>query len=197
MKEKEIPYLLFIFAEFKEGSTILKELPLQLTPVISSKYIKYNHGNSNVICNFESKLPFNDLREFIDSVLGPIVNQWYLIEHTDNMAVHIDSNLKLNLFDLKSENKIHDKLSDKQGDDELYKVMDYFLTESMKNIDPKELDQLFMDDREDSLIAKLKLKKNNLFSKPTLNSLLEKIKEKGIEKLTKYEKQILDEYARN
>jgi hypothetical protein len=101
------------------------------------------------------------------------------------------------LFDLKSENKVHDKLSDKQGDDELYKVMDYFLTESMKNIDPKELDQLFMDDREDSLISKLKLKKNNLFSKPTLNSLLEKIKEKGIEKLTKYEKQILDEYARN
>jgi hypothetical protein len=50
---------------------------------------------------------------------------------------------------------------------------------------------------EDSLINELKLKKNVTFVKPTLDELLEKVKESGVDKLTKYEKQILDEYARN
>ena len=137
------------------------------------------------------------MREFIDSTITPIVDHWYLIEHSQNMAVHLESSLKLNLFDLNSKNEEPDIMTDKAGEEEMYKVMDYFLSQSMKQIDPKELDELFLESEEDSLISKLKLKKNSIISKPTLDSLLEKIKENGIEKLTKYEKQILDEYARN
>lgn len=199
MKRKSKPYLLFIFAEFKEGSTILQDLPMQLMPVSSSKYFKYNHTKSNLICNFESEFDFADLREFIDSTISAIVNQWYLIEHPNNIATYMDDELKLNLFDLNSENIQPDKLSRKQGSEEMYMLMDYFLSQSLKEMNQDEMDELFFknDDEEDPLISKLKIKKDNIFSKPTLDSLLEKIKEKGIEKLTKYEKQILDEYARN
>ena len=45
---------------------------------------------------------FEDLREFIDSTIGLIVDQWYLFEHPNKMAVHIDDTLKLNLFDLET-----------------------------------------------------------------------------------------------
>jgi len=201
MSKKESTYLLFIFTQFEEGSKILREIPLQLIPTSSSKYLKFNYGDSNIVCNFESKLPFDELREFIQIALDSIVDQWFLVEHTDNMAVHMDDSLKLNLFDLESENKKHDntdKMSDKQGEEELYKVMDYFLNEAMKEIDPNDMTPLFMDeDDEDPLITKLKLKKNPKYMKPTLDSLLEKVKEKGMESLTKYEKQLLDEYARN
>ena len=201
MSKKESTYLLFIFTQFEEGSKILREIPLQLIPISSSKYLKFNYGDSNIVCNFESKLPFDELREFIQIALDSIVDQWFLVEHTDNMAVHMDDSLKLNLFDLESENKKHDntdKMSDKQGEEELYKVMDYFLSEVMKEIDPNDMTPLFMDeDDEDPLITKLKLKKNPKYMKPTLDSLLEKVKEKGMESLTKYEKQLLDEYARN
>ena len=55
----------------------------------------------------------------------------------------------------------------------------------------------FNEEEEDSLIKELKLKKSITFVKPTLDDLLEKVKENGVDKLTKYEKQILDEYARN
>ena len=54
-------YILFIFSEFKKGSTILKDIPLQLSPISSSKYLKYNYTDSTVVCNFESNLPFEDL----------------------------------------------------------------------------------------------------------------------------------------
>lgn len=201
MSKKESTYLLFIFTQFEEGSKILREIPLQLIPISSSKYLKFNYGDSNIVCNFESKLPFDELREFIQIALDSIVDQWFLVEHTDNMAVHMDDSLKLNLFDLESENKKYDntdKMSDKQGEEELYKVMDYFLSEAMKEIDPNDMTPLFMDeDDEDPLITKLKLKKNPKYMQPTLDSLLEKVKEKGMESLTKYEKQLLDEYARN
>ena len=112
------------------------------------------------------------------------------------MAVHIDDTLKLNLFDLETENMQYEKMPNKQDDDEMLKIMDYFLQNSMKNFDKDEIDNMFYNE-EDSLINELKLKKNVTFVKPTLDELLEKVKENGVDKLTKYEKQILDEYARN
>jgi len=66
----------------------------------------------------------------------------------------------------------------------------------MESIDMEEM--IFNDnDDEEELITKLKRNKDNTLTKPTLNQLLEKVKEKGIKTLTKYEKQILDDYARN
>jgi hypothetical protein len=181
---------------------VLRDIPLQLSPISSAPYIKYNYGDSGLICNFETDLPFPELREFVSVTLEGLVDQYFLIEHSDNMSVHMDNYLKLNLFDLNSENKKYgngDNVSDKQGEDELYKIMDYFLSESMKEIDNNDLYSLTFDEDEDEdpLIRKLKLKKDPKFMKPSLDSLLEKIKEKGIKSLTKYEKQLLNEYAGN
>ena len=198
MQKKSKPYILFIFSEFKKGSTILKDIPLQLSPISSSKYLKYNYTDSHVVCNFESNLPFEELREFIDSTIGLIVNQWYLFEHPDKMAVHIEDSLKLNLFDLETENMEYKKIPNKQDDDEMLNIMDYFLSNSIKKLNNEEMESFyFNEEEEDSLIKELKLKKSITFVKPTLDDLLEKVKENGVDKLTKYEKQILDEYARN
>ena len=80
----------------------------------------------------------------------------------------------------------------------MLKIMDYFLSNSIKNLNKEEIESFyFNEEEEDSLMKELKLKKNVTFVKPTLDELLEKVKESGVEKLTKYEKQILDEYARN
>lgn len=202
MKEKRVSYLLFIYSTLGEGSPVLRDIPLQLSPISSAPYIKYNYGDSGLICNFETDLPFPELREFVSVTLEGLVDQYFLIQHSDNMSVHMDNSLKLNLFDLNSENKKYDNgdnVSDKQGEDELYKIMDYFLSESMKEIDNNDLYSLTFDEDEDEdpLIRKLKLKKDPKFMKPSLDSLLEKIKEKGIKSLTKYEKQLLNEYAGN
>jgi len=198
MKEKTRQYLLFIYSTLSEDSPVLRDIPLQLAPISSSPYIKFNYGNSGLICNFETDLPFPELREFVAVTLEGLIDQYFLIEHSDNMSVYMDNSLKLNLFDLNSDNRKHDNMSDKQGGDELFKIMDYFLNETMKDINPEDMASLIMDDEdEDPLITKLKLKKDLRYSKPTLDFLLEKIKEKGMESLTKYEKQLLNEYARN
>ena len=127
MKEKRVSYLLFIYSTLGEDSPVLRDIPLQLSPISSAPYIKYNYGDSGLICNFETDLPFPELREFVSVTLEGLVDQYFLIEHSDNMSVHIDNSLKLNLFDLNSENKKYgngDNVSDKQGEDELYKIMD-------------------------------------------------------------------------
>jgi predicted transcriptional regulator len=202
MKVKSTPYLLFIFADFKNSSTILRDIPLQLSPISSSKYLKFNHDKSNLICNFESTLTFSDLRSFIDSTIGLIVDQWYLIEHSDNMAIHIEDSLKFNLLDLETENQIYPTnkgVVDKQDEEEMGKIMDYFLDRHMREMDNIDIESMLFneDDEEDELITKLKRNKDNTLTKPTLDQLLEKVNEKGIKTLTKYEKQILDDYARN
>ena len=202
MKEKSTPYLLFIFADFKSGSTILRDIPLQLLPISTSKYFKFNHDKSNLICNFESTLPFNDLRSFIDSTIGLIVDQWYLIEHSVNMAIHIEDSLKFNLLDLESENQISPKntgFNNKLDEEEMGKMMDYFLDRHMRSMESIDMEEMIFNDNDDEeeLITKLKRNKDNTLTKPTLNQLLEKVKEKGIKTLTKYEKHILDDYARN
>lgn len=200
MREDKKQYLLFIYSTLSKDSVVLRDIPLQLAPLSSSPYIKYNFVDSSLICNFESTLPFSDLREFISLALDELVDQYFLIEHTNNMSVFMENSRKLNLFDLNSDNQIHDKpekLSDKPGEEELYYIMDYFLNASMMQIKPEDMDSLMNDDDEDPLISKLKLKKDIRLSKPTLDSLLEKIKEKGLGSLTKYEKQLLNEYAEN
>jgi len=200
MREDKKQYLLFIYSTLSKDSVVLRDIPLQLAPLSSSPYIKYNFVDSSLICNFESTLPFSDLREFISLALDELVDQYFLIEHTNNMSVFMENSRKLNLFDLNSDNQIHDKpekLSDKPGEEELYNIMDYFLNASMMQIKPEDMDSLMNDDDEDPLISKLKLKKDIRLSKPTLDSLLEKIKEKGLGSLTKYEKQLLNEYAEN
>jgi hypothetical protein len=202
MRENNRAYLLFIYSTLDENSPVLRDIPLQLSPISSAPYIKYNYGDAGLICNFETDLPFYELREFVSLTLDGLVEQYFLIEHSDNMSVHMSNYLKLNLFDLNSENKNYDNgdnVSDKQGEDELYNIMDYFLGKSMEEIDNNYLNSLIFDedDDEDPLIRKLKLNNDSKFVKPSLDFLLEKINEKGMKSLTKYEKQLLNEYAEN
>ena len=49
MKEKTRQYLLFIYSTLSEDSPVLRDIPLQLAPISSSPYIKFNYGNSGLI----------------------------------------------------------------------------------------------------------------------------------------------------
>ena len=207
MSENNKNYLLFILSDTEGDNKFIKDIPIQLMPVTTSKYLKFNHSNFGMVCNFQTDLPFDELKEFIMVTLDGIVEQFFLMEHPDNMAVHMPNNLKLNLFDLTKDNDDYsetDNMSDKQGEEEIFKIQDYFLNRDVTPIiDPQELINFIMNNEddedvdEDPLIVKLKMRRKAAEDRPSLDMLLEKIKEKGIESLTKYENQLLNEYARN
>jgi len=204
MNKNNKTYLLFIYTMLDGDSPILRDIPLQLSPISSAPHIKYNYIDNGMICNFESDAPFDELREFVSMVLSGLVEQYFLIEHSDNLSVHMDNSLKLNLFDLNSTNKNYknsnENMSHIMDDDELHMFIDLVLHESERKIDDDYINSIIFDedeDDEDPLIRKLRIKKDSMFMKPSLDFLLEKIKEKGIKSLTKYEKQLLNEYAGN
>jgi hypothetical protein len=207
MNKQNRKYLLFIFSDFRENGSFLKDIPLQFIPISTSKYFKYNFGDYGMVCNFETDLPFDEIRDFTQMVLEGLVDQFFIIEHSDNMAAYMPDNLKLNLFDLDSDNRKYntpDNMSDKQGEDEGFKIMELFLKKGEDgSIDPSDFINFIFsgdeddEDDEDPIIYKARMRQKAKDARPSLDQLLEKIKEKGIKSLTKYENQLLEEYARN
>lgn len=193
-----------MFSDFKENKAFLKDIPLQFIPIITSKYFKYNFGDYGMVCNFETDLPFDEVREYTQIVLENIVEQYFIIEHPDNMGIHMPNNLKLNLFDLETDNKNYDtddNMSEKPNEHTDFSIEDFFLNGGLNRIDFRDMsnmeDDFFIDeDEDDPIIFKLRMKQKAKDARPSLDQLLDKIKETGIKSLTKYENQLLDEYAK-
>ena len=112
------------------------------------------------------------------------VDQYFLIETTENIDIKMEKKLKkdfLNIDGVKNENKnveIDVEKLNKEKNKRLNNILEFILPLSEENFDlpikfkiPKDLDQ-------------------------TVDELLDKILEKGLKSLTKEEKQILDNYGK-
>ena len=99
MKEKTLKsYLLFVFDDFVNKSHLIVDIVLHYQPIIQSEYLKYNYGNETLVCHFDSKERFEDIRIHTQNLFDDTSSQYFLIEKTDNMSVGLPPELKLNLF---------------------------------------------------------------------------------------------------
>lgn len=197
MELKNKSYLLFIFNKSESDFKISEQILTQLTPVITSNFLKFNYIGTSLICNFKSNLPFDELKEFVSLSLDDIAAQYFLLEHPDKMSVFMPTNYKLNLFDLDSENRdvIDDQSPpDKLNFEEFMGFLSSFLTWRDDNLSDN--DDYFDEEYDDPLINKIKHTNYGLTKSKMVDSILEKISDKGIKSLTKQELKILDEYTR-
>ena len=184
MESQDKRYMLFIFGDFTEMEKFIDDISYQLVTVVSSEYLKFNYGEFGMVLHFRTKESFEELKEFIDMCLEGIVEQYFLMEATENVDIKMEKKLKkdfLNIDGVKKENKNKeidvDKLSEEKKK-RINNIMDFIipLSEDIKEI------PIFFN----------KLKSVS----PTVDQILDKISEKGIESLTKEEKQILDNYGK-
>jgi len=119
----------------------------------------------------------------IDMCLEDVVEQYFLMEATENVDIKMDRKLKkdfLNIDGVKKENKNKEVDVEKLSEEKKKKLgdmMEFILPLSETNFEfPIQV-------------------KRPQEPKPTVDQILEKITEKGIESLTKEEKEILDNYA--
>jgi hypothetical protein len=108
------------------------------------------------------------------------------------MYAYMPPELKLNLFDLNEEN-----LNIEQKDvnfKDMMNIMDNFLINLTSSFNT---DNLLSEDDMDKMFENImnEVDKREEFT-PTVDDILDKIKDKGIESLTNTEKQILDEYSK-
>lgn len=180
---EEKTYMLFIYGDFKEKEEGVEELALQLTPIVSSDFVKYNYGEHGIVCHFSTKETFNDLTEYIDMVLNGIIEQYFLIEKTENCFIQMPKKLKDDLLKINNE----EENETKNGSIEINTNF-----RSFEYKDPDKIINMFMPifNPDDIIITPYEP------YEPTIDEILDKITEKGIESITKQERQILENYAK-
>ena len=195
--ERENPmddYLLFVFGNLTvEGSQ--DEIASALLPITKNEKVKFIYGSYHMVVNLETDLPFDELKEYIYETLKSDMFEYFLMPMSDKTSVKLPESMAEHLFDLENDtDKVHVftqldveelKKRDKQTDEELDLIINYFLSNSEFEFTSDD------EDEEDDLIKQVM----NKPKQPSIDELLEKIVENGMDSLTLQEKQILDEYS--
>lgn len=193
IKQEPRQYLIFIFDDFKNREKIIELIALQLSPLTDEKsHVKYNYGDYGVVINLQTHISFYDFRDYVHNILEKVASQYFLIETPKNIFAYMPPELKMNLFDLTGENNIPPKKDSFKG---IFESLDRILYELPKNIDIENF--IFDDDKFDDIVKNVfgQNEKKQVI-KPSIDDVLEKIHEKGLNSLTEIEKTVLDEYSK-
>lgn len=170
-------YVLFAFGDYTKEDPII-DLIVDFVSQISSNEVKFQYGDSGIIVSFKTIKTSDEIVEFFETNLTKLTAMFFVFPVTDNSIMSMDTEIYDHLFektDKKSEGSSFNFVSDMTDIPEF------------QDGDMTSLNKLF-----DMLLKPLEVKKRAL----TLNELLDKISEKGINSLTNDEKNQLDEYAK-
>lgn len=170
-------YVLFAFGDYTKEDPII-DLIVDFVSQISSNEVKFQYGDSGIIVSFKTIKTSDEIVEFFETNLTKLTAMFFVFPVTDNSIMSMDTEIYDHLFektDKKSEGPSFNFVSDMTDIPEF------------QDGDMTYLNKLF-----DMLLKPLEVKKRAL----TLNELLDKISEKGINSLTNDEKNQLDEYAK-
>lgn len=170
-------YLLTVIGSF-ESEEICKDIALSITPIVDSPNLKFQHAKGVLIFHFASEVSQEEIYDYIGSILFGITESFILTEMTDKVSVSMPSDIKEHLFDLENSS------SDIELNLDMNRVKN--------NLD-------FPEEEEEDFVALLleEMKDKRIFKKPSLDQLLDKVLNNGIESLTRFEKDILDNYSKN
>ena len=164
-------YLLVVFGNF--DIKMSQEMALLIHPVVDSAHLKFQFTNGAMLLHFASEVEHNEIHDFLCGIFYGIATTFILTELTDKVSVNMPKIYSDHLFDLES-------------DDESSEIR---LNHDKNMNDDDELD-------DDFSVALLLNDIKSKISKPSLDSLLDKIKSKGIDSLTQFEKDVLGEYSK-
>jgi len=183
--KKDPSYMLFIFGDFDEHENLATNLSGQLLTVVSSPFLKFTYGEYGVVFHFRSKEDFSDLKEYVDMAMSEITEQYFLMEVTKNMDIKMPRKLKKDFLNIDDETT---KIEPKNGKIDVEELKEK-RKRDVKNIS---FDIFFpiLDPNSDFNTNK------EVDYLPTVDEILDKISEKGIESLTEKEKEIFDNYGK-
>jgi len=165
-------YLLTVFGNFEEEQC--EEIAHCLEPLVDSTHLKFQYRSGVIIFHFESEILMEDIHEFVELTSYDLYDSFILTEYNDNVSVFMTDDMKQHLFDLETETE---------------DVITFDL------VSKNRMDNYYDEDNEDDIVTVLlnEVKKN--LQLPTLDQLLDKVSEHGVESLTPYEKATLDNYS--
>ena len=166
-------YLLTVFGNF--DSEKCEEIGRCMEPLVDSEHLKYQYRSGAVIFHFGSEFQMCDIHEFMDLLSPDLFDSFILSEWTDKVSVFMPDDLKEHLFDLDNDSE------------------DMVLVPRSQN---NKIEGIYDEDDEDDILTLLMNEVKRGLQTPSLDQLLDKMVDKGIESLTPYEKAILENYSK-
>ena len=146
--------------------------------IVDSPNLKFQYATGVLIFHFTSEVNKEDIFEYVKGILFGLSDSFFLNAVTDNVSVCLNNDVYGHLFDL-----------DSPGDD---LDMKFDMNRIKNNLD-------FMESEDDDDFVALLLdeaKERNMFKKPSLDQLLDKLLSKGMDSLSQYEKDTLEKYSK-
>ena len=168
-------FLLTIIGDFKQED-LLSEIALTLTPIVDSPHLKFQSSHGTLIFHFASEVNQEEIHDYVQGSLFGLIDCFILTEYTDKVSVCMTKELKDHLFDLENES---DGVS---------------ININMSHI--KNNSDFMEDDEDDDFVALLLNQVKEKVKKPSLDYILDKIANKGMDSLSQFEKDTLDLYSK-
>jgi ribosomal protein L31E len=164
-------YFLILFGEL-ESEEVCKEIALTLTPLVDSPHLKFNHSKGTLVFHFASDVSQEEIHDYVMGSLFDIVTSFFLIENTDKVSLFLPKKIQEHLLDLQNVSE------------------DVEMTINLHQT--RSLDEL---EKDEEFVALLLDEVKKQIKKPSLDQILDKVLAKGIESLSKFEKDTLDSYS--
>lgn len=178
MEKKEFNYTLIILNKGIEDKVI--EIAEDISIVCNTEEVNYFFNESHYIYTFKTKESFGMIKEWAEMVLTDFGDGYILLPYdVENSLINLPNNIKTHLFS---------KNTDEINESEMISHLNSKLQRDFNFIYQEIVDK---DDDDDNEIVKIRNRK----SKKTLNQILDKIFDKGIDSIGEDEKQILKEIS--
>lgn len=169
-------YLLSVFIEHNEQELFVKSIGKEISTIASKSGVKYFFGPQTALFTFETRLSFEGIKNFFDSILSDLSITHILVPiKTDKMSYWFE--------------KEHEKLlfgTDICATNEEYSEEEQ---EEMREAILGDLTKIF----EKEIIEESRVKRKII---PTLDDILDKINMSGFNSLNEEEKDLLKQYSK-
>ncbi len=176
-------YFLFIVGNFNDSSTVntnITDIIHTLTMLLNESTLRYIHHDNLMVCHFQSIETLEEIDWMLTNTFNDDVTAYFLLPKPRQMGIRLDKELEKHLTDLKSKPN-----TDKPNIDEN-------IGEGFKHIG-----EIFSSMKDMEIIFKLS---DNKSDEPivtyTVDNILDKINETGIDSLTIEEKNFLDQESK-
>ena len=169
-------YLLSVFIEHNEQELFVKSIGKEISTIASKSGVKYFFGPQTALFTFETRLSFEGIKNFFDSILSDLSITHILVPiKTDKMSYWFEKEHEQLLFG-----------TDICATNEEYSEEEQ---EEMREAILGDLTKIF----EKEIIEESRVKQKII---PTLDDILDKINMSGFNSLNEEEKDLLKQYSK-
>jgi hypothetical protein len=145
----------------------------------SSNFIKFKVIKDNIVINFSTTLEFSKLEQVVELIFKTLDKMYFLVEYGENMSVCLPDDQSEQFLNTEEVNEtlLEETILDEMNIEGNELLRDYILS----------LEDINLDDEEEDLL----IKKSNKVTY-SLDDILDKINEKGMDSLTKQERNYLN-----